>query len=202
MRIAVITAGLSEPSSTRLLADRLLAATTAALTEDEDAPSPESDLVDLRVLAHDVTDTLLTRVASEPLGAAIRAVQDADAVIAVTPTFSMSYSGLFKSFVDLIDEGALVGVPVLLGATGGTPRHSMVLEAALRPLFGYLQALTAPTAVFAAAEDWGHQGLDARIRRAGREFAELVQGVPRRRRPEAYDPEGGAFVEFDRLLAR
>ncbi len=79
----------------------------------------------------------------------------ADAVIAVTPVFSASYSGLFKSFFDVLDEDALDGKPVLIGATGGTARHSLVLEHALRPLFAYLRATVVPTAVFAATEDFG-----------------------------------------------
>ncbi len=64
----------------------------------------------------------------------------ADGVIAVTPVFTASYSGLFKSFFDLIDPTALTGTPVLIGATGGTARHSLVLDHALRPLFAYLRA--------------------------------------------------------------
>ncbi len=95
----------------------------------------------------------------------------ADGLIAVTPVFAASYSGLFKSFFDLIDKDALTGTPVLLGATGGTARHSLVTEHALRPLFTYLRAQVLPTAVYAASPDWGEQGLARRITRAGTELA-------------------------------
>lgn len=200
MRITVLAAGLSEPSSTRLLADRLTAATTTALRER--GASVETTVVEVRTLAHDVVDLLLTRVATPELEAARKAVADADALVAVSPTFSMSYSGLFKSFVDTLEEGTLAGMPVLLAATGGTPRHSMVLDTALRPLFSHLKALTAPTAVYAAAEDWGSPGLDARIERAGRELADLVMALPSRRRSDPFDSDDPGFVSFEEMLGR
>jgi FMN reductase len=104
--------------------------------------------------------------------------------------FTASYSGLFKSFFDLIDPDALTGKPVLVAATGGTARHSLVLEHALRPLFAYLRAAVVPTAVYAASEDWGSggdeytEGLPARIRRAGGELATLVAARPAEETPE------------------
>lgn len=175
--IAVVTAGLSEPSSTRLLADRLAGATDRALRlRGEDA---RVEMVELRDLAHDVTNNLLTGFASEDLGAALRAVAKADGVVAVTPVFSASYSGLFKSFFDVLEEDSLAGKPVLLGATAGTARHSLVLDFAMRPLFAYLRATVVPTAVFGASEDFGSNAagsLTARAERAGRELADLVLG--------------------------
>lgn len=200
MKITVLTAGLSEPSSTRLLADRLGEAARRSLQER--GASTEVTTVELRTLAHDVVDLLLTRVATPELAAAQREVEEADALIVVTPTFSMSYSGLFKSFVDTLEEGALAGLPVLLAATGGTARHSMVLDTALRPLFSHLRALTVPTAVYAAAEDWGSSGLDARIARAGGELADLLVALPSRRRADPFDADSDGFVSFDQLLGR
>lgn len=202
MKITILTAGLSEPSSTRLLADRLGAATTSALAGLDGRDGVESTTVEVRTLAHDVVDLLLTRVATPELTAARAAVQEADALIVVTPTFSMAYSGLLKSFVDTLDEGALAGVPVMLAATGGTARHSMVLDTSLRPLFSYLKALTLPTAVYAAAEDWGTAGLEARIERAGRELAEMVAALPSRQQEDPFDAQAPGFVSFDQLLNR
>jgi FMN reductase len=200
MKITVLTAGLSEPSSTRLLADRL--STAAAMALRERGAAVETTTIELRTLAHDVVDLLLTRVATPELSAATTAVTDADALIVVTPTFSMSYSGLFKSFIDTIEEGALAGMPVLLAATGGTSRHSMVLDTALRPLLSYLKALTIPTAVYAAAEDWGSAGLDARIQRAGRELADVVVALPSRHRSDPFDADSADFISFDQMLGR
>ncbi len=170
--LVIVSAGLSEPSSTRRLADRLTAATTAALRDLDGRVTTE--VIELRAHAHDLTDHLLTGFAGESLQQAKDAIAAADGVIAVTPIFSASYSGLFKTFFDVLDDGAIEGTPVLMGATAGTARHSLALEHALRPLFSYLKAVVAPSAVFAASEDWGADGLGARIDRAGRGFAALV----------------------------
>ncbi|MER8046808.1 FMN reductase [Streptomyces sp. NPDC094032] len=199
LKLVAVSAGLSSPSSTRLLADRLVQATRYRLAEQEYAVDVE--VVELRDLALDIAKNLVTGFPSEKLGAAIDAVTGADGVIAVTPVFTASYSGLFKSFFDLIDPAALTGVPVLIGATGGTARHSLVLDHALRPLFAYLRALVAPTAVYAASEDWGSggdeytEGLPSRINRAGQEFAGLVAARPARAADE------DEIIPFERQLA-
>jgi FMN reductase len=198
-RIAVVSAGLSQPSSTRLLGDRLGdAAATALRRHGEDV---RVDVVELRDLAHDITDNLLTGFPSGALEEAVRLVADADAVVAVTPVFSASYSGLFKSFVDVLPEGTLDGTPTLLAATAGTARHSLVLEFAMRPLFAHLRAAVLPTSVFAASEDFGSTGaagsLSGRVDRAAQELADAVRG---RQRVAPVDP----FVEptpFAELLA-
>jgi FMN reductase len=127
-----------------------------------------------------VTNNLLTGFPSPTLEKVINQVTTADALIIVTPTFTTSYSGLFKSFIDVLDPTALTDMPVLIGATGGTPRHSMVLDYAMRPLFSYLHAIVAPTGVYAASEDWGSNPDDVkplpdRIDRAAAEFAPFVE---------------------------
>ncbi len=180
-RIVALSAGLGRPSSTRLLADRLAEATATELADR--GQRPEVRVVELRDHAHDVVNLMLTGVAGPELAEVIEAVTSADALIAVTPLFTTTYSGLFKSFVDVLDKDALVGMPVLLGATGGTARHSLALEYSIRPLFTYLRADVATTSVFAATDDWaaGSTGaepnpLPARIRRAGAELAATVAG--------------------------
>ncbi|MGW9447956.1 FMN reductase [Streptomyces sp. NPDC055632] len=199
LKLVAVSAGLSSPSSTRLLADRLLRAARYRLAEQEYAVDVE--VVELRDLAVDIANDFVTGFPSGRLQEAIDTVTGADGVIAVTPVFTASYSGLFKSFFDLVDPAALTGVPVLIGATGGTARHSLVLDHALRPLFAYLRALTVPTAVYAASEDWGSggdeytEGLPARINRAGYEFADAVAARPAR---EADEDE---VVPFERQLA-
>jgi FMN reductase len=152
LKLVAVSAGLSSPSSTRLLADRLLQAARYRLAEQEYAVDVE--VIELRDLAVDIANNLVTGFPSEKLQTAIDAVTGADGVVAVTPVFTASYSGLFKSFFDLIDPAALTGTPVLVAATGGTARHSLVLDHALRPLFAYLRAQVVPTAVYAASEDW------------------------------------------------
>jgi FMN reductase len=197
--LAVVSAGLSNPSSTRLLADRLTAATVAALRERDITATVE--VVELREHARDLADNLLTGFPNKSLQAAVDTVVGADALIAVTPIFSASYSGLFKTFFDVLDKDALTGKPVVLGATAGTARHSLALEHALRPLFAYLRAVVLPTAVFAASEDWAGGGVDralaGRIDRAAGELADLMAG----RSPAApVDPFADPTTSFEELL--
>ncbi|NQX33921.1 FMN reductase [Herbiconiux sp. VKM Ac-2851] len=190
-KLVVVSAGLSQPSSTRLLADRLSEAVLAEL--DLRGASVDLEVIELRDLAQDITNNLLTGFASPRLQSALDAVSRADGLIAVTPIFTASYSGLFKSFFDVIDNAALTGLPVLIAATGGTSRHSLALDHAVRPLFSYLRAIVLPTAVFAASEDWGGgadvtgtASLPDRIRRAGRELA--AQVAVSTRSAEVVDP--------------
>jgi len=198
--LAVVSAGLGVPSSTRLLADRLTAATVEALRDRGVTATVE--VVELRQHARSLADNLLTGFPDEALRGAVDTVTGADGLIAVTPIFSASYSGLFKTFFDVLDKDALAGTPVLMGATAGTARHSLALEHALRPLFAYLRATVAPTAVFAASEDWaGGDEADAaltdRVRRAAEELADLVAGRP----PTApVDPFADPTTSFEDLL--
>jgi FMN reductase len=175
--IAVVSAGISVPSSTRILADSLGSATQRRLAALGQAAS--YDVIELRGLAHLVTDNALTGFPTGALADAVRRVSEADAVIAVTPIYTGSYSGLFKTFFDVLEDGTLAGKPVLMGATAGTARHSLVLEFAMRPLFAYLRADVVPTAVFAASEDFGAgsvrgSSLSDRIDRAAGELADKV----------------------------
>jgi len=170
MKLVVVSAGLSVPSSTRLLGDRLAAAVGRQGPVD-------TEVVELRDLAVEIAHNFTSGFPGRKLSAALDAVTQADGLIVVTPVFSASYSGLFKSFFDVLDKDALAGKPVLIAATGGTARHSLVLEHALRPLFAYLRAVVVPTGVYAASEDWGAEGLDGRIERAAGELAGLMSGL-------------------------
>ncbi|MET1131886.1 MAG: CE1759 family FMN reductase [Aeromicrobium sp.] len=172
-RIVVLSAGVGEPSTTRMLADRLAAASGTALG------GASVEVVNLRDFAHEITDAALTGFAAPRLQHVYDQVGEADALIVAVPTFKASYPGLFKSFVDALDSDALIGKVVLLAATGGTARHSLVIDFALRPLFAYLQAVVVPTGVFASPHDWGSAGdstLQSRIERAAGELASLLDG--------------------------
>lgn len=174
-RIVVVSAGLSVPSSTKLLADKLGDAVERAVG----ARGQEVDVqhVELRPLAHGLADHLLTGFPTGDLATALEQVRHADALVVVTPVFSASYSGLFKTFFDVLEPGTLDGKPVVIAATAGTARHSLVLDHALRPLFAYLRAVVVPTGVFAASEDFGASddgSLDKRVQRAAAELAALL----------------------------
>ncbi len=167
-RVVAISAGLSDASSTTLLAERFGEAVRRA------EPGASFEVVSLRDLAHDITDATIVGFASPRLQHVIDQVAAADALVVVTPTYKASYPGLFKSFVDALDADLLIGKPVVLGATGGTARHSLVIDHALRPLFAYLQAMVVPTGVFASPHDWGGEGTSALDERVGRAVGELL----------------------------
>ncbi|MFE2069022.1 CE1759 family FMN reductase [Streptomyces sp. NPDC059467] len=192
MKLVVVSAGLSVPSSTRLLADRL----AAAVGRETEV---QVEVVELRDLAVEIAHNFTNGFPGRKLAAALEAVAEADGLIAVTPVFTASYSGLFKSFFDVLDKEALVGKPVLVGATGGTARHSLVLEHALRPMFAYLRAVVVPTGVYAASEDWGAEGLEDRIERAAEELARLMSGLAA---TKPQKPDDLAVIPFAEQLAR
>jgi FMN reductase len=201
-RIVVVSAGVGVPSATRLLADRLSQAVSGALGDHD----VELTQVELRPLAHPLADRVLTGFADEALQAALDAVSAADGVVVVTPVYAASYSGLFKQFFDVVDPGSLEGTPVLLAATAGTARHSLVVEHALRPLFSYLRAVPVPTGVFAATDDFGRDAdLSGRIARAAAELALAVRPAARVAAPVTPRPRLTAArdddpVPFEELL--
>ncbi|GAA0578469.1 hypothetical protein GCM10010172_74130 [Paractinoplanes ferrugineus] len=157
-------------------------------------------MIELRDLAHDIANHLLTGFPPAALKEALDTVEAADALVAVTPIFTASYSGLFKSFFDVLDKDALADKPVLIAATAGTARHSLSLEHALRPLFAYLRATVVLTAVFAAADDWGADSADGPLRsRIDRAAGELAREIERRDPVSVTDPFA-LTVNFEDLL--
>jgi FMN reductase len=198
--LVVVSAGLSQPSSTRLLADQLSAAAVAAAG----ARGIRLDVrvVELRDLAHDIANHLLTGFAPAALRDALDAVAAADGLVAVTPIFTASYSGLFKSFFDVLDKDALDGKPVLIAATAGTARHSLALDHALRPMLAYLRAVVVPTAVFAASDDWGAGSAEGLLRtRIDRAAGELARELDNRDPVTVADPFA-LTADFEDLLKR
>ncbi|WP_052450399.1 NAD(P)H-dependent oxidoreductase [Actinomyces polynesiensis] len=119
LRIVVVNAGLSSESATARLGHALVRSLRDHATRR--ALSVEVTVVDLRPLARAVADALTTGFAPPDLQTALDSVGAADGVIALTPVYRASFSGLFKSFFDVVDEDACGATPVLLGATGGTP---------------------------------------------------------------------------------
>ncbi|MDQ0662323.1 FMN reductase [Arthrobacter ulcerisalmonis] len=198
-RLTVLSAGLGVPSSSRLLADQLAAAAEQQLMAV--GLHVVVDVVELRDLAVDIANNFVTGYAAPRLAEVIAGVEASDGIIAVTPVFSASYSGLFKSFIDVLDPKSLDGKAVLLGATGGTDRHQMVLDYALRPLFSYLGTRITATGVFAGPQDWGTaeeggHSLADRIERAAVEFTGLLEGRQPGRKPAPMES-----LPFEQLLA-
>ena len=220
LNLVVVAAGTSVPSSTRMLADQLTKATRDALARH--GQDVHVTVLEVRELAHEIVDATFTRFPGDKLKVAVEEIGRADGVIAVTPTYNQSYSGLFKALFDAIEPGTLTGVPVALGATGGTARHSLAIDYALRPMFAYLKADVVPTTVFAASEDFGavttaadENSLASRTARVGTElgdymlrFAGVTAGAVAPTRADAGrgrrtdDDEFGDFVPMGDLLGR
>lgn len=195
-RIVVVSGGLGSPSSTRVLADDIVARLREALSAQ--GQELEVTVAELRELAHPIVDNMLTGFPTGELARVVDAVTQADALIVVSPTFSASMSGLFKSFFDVLEPDAIKGKPVLMAATGGTERHSLMLEFAMRPLFSYLGAVPVRTAIFAATSDFGGPGagsLGRRVSAGAEELAAMLAGPH-----PASEREG--FVDFETLLRR
>ena len=177
LTLAVVTAGLSEDSTTTRLGEAITQAASGVV--ENAGQHVVIKVVQLRDLAHGLTDMMMTHVASRAVQDAIDTVLTADGLIAASPTYKASYSGLFKQFFDVIDESALENLPTVVAAAGGSPRHSLVLDTAMRPLLSYLKALVLPLGIYAASEDWGHNDLQRRIDRVGASLgAMLLAGSP------------------------
>ncbi|AKK08909.1 FMN reductase [Corynebacterium testudinoris] len=173
--LTVITAGLSTPSSTRQVADSISAAVTAAVSSRGE--SLQVDVIELRDLVNDLGQSLTTGISSPALDEVKTKVSASDGLVVVSPVFKASYSGLFKTFFDVLDQDSLNGMPVIIAATAGSARHQLVLDYALRPLMTYMRAFVVPTGVFVATDDFGSddgKGLDSRISRAAGELADQI----------------------------
>lgn len=177
--VVVISGGLGTPSSSSLLGAQIGQSIAAQLS----AAGVQADVtnVELREYANDITNNMLTGFAAPNLQRVIDAVVSADVLVAVTPVFTASISGLFKSFLDVLDPKSLQDKPVVLAATAGTARHQLAIDYAMRPIFSYLRAQIMPTTVFASSEDFGGEGLSGtlsdRTKRVAREVASALASV-------------------------
>jgi FMN reductase len=172
-RLVVVSAGASDPSSTRMLADRI--AERVVAIAGQRCCAVIVSVIDLREIATEISAALVSQLIGPKLRAAIDALGEADALIAATPVYKAGPSGLFTSFFQVLDDDLLIAKPVALAATAGTARHGLVVDEQLRSLFAYLRTVTVPTSLFAAAEDWGDPDLGERIDRAALELVLLME---------------------------
>src|ERR1700744_4315632 len=208
LNLVVVSGGTSDPSSTRLLADR--AAQRVATLAGERGGAVRTRVIDLRELATDISTALTSQLITSRLQQAVDALAAADGIIAAAPVYKAGPSGLFASFFQVLDNDLLIGKPVLLAATAGTGRHALVVDDQMRPLFAYLRALPVPTSLFAAPEDWGDSTADqgalaTRIDRAAFELVLLMEsGFARQVRDESwrsyqheFGSAGGTELDID-----
>ena len=195
-RLAVVSAGTSDPSSTRLLADR--AADRVVALADRRGHKVTISVIDLREISGDISNALVSQLITPRLQQAITALGEADGVIAAAPVYKAGPSGLFTSFFHVLDNDLLIGKPVVLAATAGTARHALVPDDQMRPMFAYLRALTVPTSLFAAPEDWSDPALNQRIDRAASELVLLMEsGFSRKIRDESWQSYQHEFGSAD-----
>ena len=184
-RLVVVSAGASDPSATRLLADRAAGRVTALAARH--GHTVTVSVIDLREISADISTALVSQLVTPKLRQAVTALGEADGIVASTPVYKAGPSGLFTSFFDTLDNDLIIAKPVVLAATAGTARHALVADDQMRPLFAYLRALTAPTSLFAAPEDWGDPALNQRIDRAASELVLLMEsGFARKIRDESW----------------
>jgi len=210
LQLVSVNAGTSDPSSTQMLADRIADRTVTVGAEH--GLDIELRQIDLRGLASDITNAIISQHVSPELQRALDLMRDADGLIASTPVYQAGASGLFTQFFQILDTDLLIGTPVVLAGTGGSARHSLVIDDQLRASFAYLRTLTAPTAVYAAPEDWQEKGLGSRIGRAANELVLLMRaGLREQLRGNAwgsyqhsFGSAGGAetAIDFDSDLMR
>jgi FMN reductase len=202
-RLAVVSAGTGDPSSTRLLADRIAERAAALAAGHGNAVTVSG--IELRDITADISTALTSQLITPKLQQAVTALGEADGIVAATPVYKAGASGLFTSFFDALDNDLLIAKPVVLAATAGTTRHALVADDQMRPLFAYLRAMTVPTSVFAAPEDWGDPELNKRIDRAALELVLLMEsGFARKIKDEAwrsyqhsYGSAGGSETSID-----
>lgn len=114
----------------------------------------QTSSVDVYRLGSGFTGAITREDVSPDVEEDLRRVETADVLIAATPVYRATYPGMFKHLFDLVDQYALANKPVILVATGGSDRHALVIEHALRPLFGFFQAATAPVGFYANSGDF------------------------------------------------
>ncbi|MFD6443945.1 NAD(P)H-dependent oxidoreductase [Promicromonospora sp. NPDC060204] len=147
LRVVVVNGSPSEQSRTAALAD------VAVRTLERTMPV-EVHRVDVYRLGAGFTTAVDRESVTPEVDAELRTAETADLLVAATPVFRGSYTGLFKHFFDLVEQYALANRPVLLLATGGSHHHALVVDHALRPLFAFFQARTLPVSVYASSSDF------------------------------------------------
>ena len=180
LRVVGVSGSLQEPSRTTALVRAILAAV-------ELRSVAETALIEVATLGPDLAGTVRRDQLGADAEGALRVIETADLLVAATPVYRASFTGLFKHLFDFVGQYELTATPVLLAATGGGERHALIIEHQLRPLFGFFQALTLPTGVYASDGDFvggrlESPALERRIAQAVERSLPLVEQSARLRR--------------------
>ena len=147
LNIVAVSGGLNHPSKTEALVQ-------AILDELGEATPIHVHFIKFSEIAPLLGGAIYRNQLPQQVQDDLAAVENADALIVGTPVYRASFTGLFKHFFDFVEQNALIDVPVLLAASGGSERHALVLEHQLRPLFSFFQAQTLPIGVYATDRDF------------------------------------------------
>ena len=182
LKVVAVSGNLQRPSRTLVLVDALLAALGKARPI-------ETRLIELGTLGPQLAGALYRTQLPAAVEAEIAAIESADVLLVASPVYRATYTGLFKHLFDFVHHEALINVPVLLAATGGSDRHALVIDHQLRPLFSFFQALTLPVGVYAAEKEFdgyavGATALQERIDLAVARALPLLPTVSRARAAE------------------
>ncbi|WP_300768325.1 NAD(P)H-dependent oxidoreductase [uncultured Bifidobacterium sp.] len=147
LRVVVLGASPSATSTSQRLAE-------LAVDELSSRYDATVERVDVYHLGPGLTGAISREDVDETAERALTAVEESDVLVVSIPTYRGSYPGMFKHFMDIVRQRPFNRKPVLLMATGGSPRHMLMIDHVLRPLFAFLHSYTAPTAVFATSADF------------------------------------------------
>lgn len=149
LKVVAVSGSVQQPSRTLVLLKALVAGLAQQLPI-------ELHLIELSEVGPQFAGVLRRADLPASVEADLQAIESADLLIAASPVYRASYTGLFKHLFDFVHHEALQNVPVLLAATGGSDRHALIIDHQLRPLFGFFQALSLPIGVYAAEADFSH----------------------------------------------
>ncbi|MBF7688852.1 FMN reductase [Acinetobacter rathckeae] len=150
LNVVAVSGGLNTPSKTESLVQNILDELSSAI-------EIQVHFVKLSEIGPLLGGAIYRHQLPEQVQLDLEKIESADALIVGTPVYRASFTGLFKHLFDFVEQTALVDVPVLLAASGGSERHALVLEHQLRPLFSFFQAQTLPIGVYATDKDFTPQ---------------------------------------------
>ena len=146
-KVVAVVGNLGSPSKTVALVNRIVRSIASHVEVDV-------HVVQVAQLARGLGPALSRKEAPPDVEAALRLVENASVLVAASPVYRATYTGLFKHLWDLVPQDSLVDVPVVLAATGGSDRHALVIEHSFRPLFAFFRASPIPTGVYASDRDF------------------------------------------------
>ena len=173
LQIVGFSGNFSRPSRTRGLVNAVLGEISARRLG-------ETQLFDLVDVGPEFSSAYRRADLSAPAQTVATAIEHADAIVVGSAIYKGAYSGLFKHFFDLFEPAALTGKPIILTATGGSSRHTLVTETHLRPLFSFFNVISAPAGIFATEADFnGYDGIkDSLSARIDEAIGQLVRLLP------------------------